>query len=219
VTDVEEFVQQDEFYKFTEKGFQDVRDRVDMFGQIYNKLKDFSMKVKKEDTDAFNESLANISTLSQLVQNVESTQESNKELFKKTLNELVPKLDKEINQIFEESKNPKFLDGKSELFEMLKVLKDIEDRFKELEARSNKYNKWQEVLDTQPTVFENLDTARDELGLRCLMWRSLNDWNDMSEKWFKTPFGSVDAAFIADKAERYYKTCMRLEKSLDPNPI
>jgi hypothetical protein len=103
VSGVEEFVQQDEFYKFTNDRFQDVRDRVDMFGQIYNKLKDFSMKIKKEDTDAFTESLASISNLSQLIQNVESTQEGNKELFKKTLNDLVPKLDKEITEIFEEA--------------------------------------------------------------------------------------------------------------------
>jgi predicted glycoside hydrolase/deacetylase ChbG (UPF0249 family) len=103
VSGVEEFVQQDEFYKFTNDRFQDVRDRVDMFGQIYNKLKDFNMKIRKEDTDAFNESLASISALSQLIQNVESTQEGNKELFKKTLNELVPKLDKEITEIFEEA--------------------------------------------------------------------------------------------------------------------
>jgi hypothetical protein len=103
VSGVEEFVQQDEFYKFTNDRFQDVRDRVDMFGQIYNKLKDFSMKIKKEDTDAFTESLASISNLSQLIQNVESTQEGNKELFKKTLNDLVPKLDKEITEIFGEA--------------------------------------------------------------------------------------------------------------------
>jgi hypothetical protein len=103
VSGVEEFVQQDEFYKFTNDRFQDVRDRVDMFGQIYNKLKDFSMKIKKEDTDAFTESLASISNLSQLIQNVESTQEGNKELFKKTLNDLVPKLDKEITEIFAEA--------------------------------------------------------------------------------------------------------------------
>jgi len=103
VSGVEEFVQQDEFYKFTNDRFQDVRDRVDMFGQIYNKLKDFNMKSKKEDTDAFTESLASISNLSQLIQNVESTQEGNKELFKKTLNDLVPKLDKEITEIFGEA--------------------------------------------------------------------------------------------------------------------
>jgi hypothetical protein len=41
----------------------------------------------------------------------------------------------------------------------------------------------------------------------------------MSEKWFKTPFSNVDAGEISDKSDRYFKTCMRLEKSLDANPI
>ena len=51
------------------------------------------------------------------------------------------------------------------------------------------------------------------------MWNSLDKWNGMSETWLKTPFGNVDAVDIADKAERYFKTCMKLEKNLDPNPI
>jgi hypothetical protein len=156
-----------------------------MLGQIHAKLDEFQMKVKKEDKDAFTESLANISTLSNIIQEVESAQEENKERFKKTLNELVPKLDKEINELYEEAQHKQFLDGKSDMFEMLKVLDGIEARFKELETRSITYNKWQEVLETQPTVFENLDGTREELSLRCLMWRSLNEWGDMCESWYK----------------------------------
>lgn len=106
------------------------------------------MKVKKEDKDSFNESLANIATLSNIIQNVESAQEGNKELFKKTLNQLVPKLNVEINDLFEEGQDKQFLDGKSDMFEMIKKLDGIEDRLKELEERSEKYNKWQEVLET-----------------------------------------------------------------------
>lgn len=34
-----------------------------MFGQVYNVLKEFQLKVKKEDTDAFTDSLASISRL------------------------------------------------------------------------------------------------------------------------------------------------------------
>lgn len=77
---------QNEIYIKANNEFQDQRDRVDMIGQTYSKLADFQMKVKKEDKDSFNESLANIATLSNIIQNVESAQEGNKELFKKTLN-------------------------------------------------------------------------------------------------------------------------------------
>lgn len=57
------------------------------------------------------------------------------------------------------------------------------------------------------------------MTLRCLMWRSLNDWQEMNEVWLKTQFGKVDAADITTKAEKFAKNCMRIEKNLDPNPI
>ena len=59
------------------------------------------------------------------------------------------------------------------MFDVLKDLSEVEAKFKTLEEESLKYNRWQEVLETQPTVFENLDAAREEITLRCLMWRSL----------------------------------------------
>jgi hypothetical protein len=62
------------------------------------------------------------------------------------------------------------------MFDILRVLLEYEDKFKALEATSLKYNRQQEVLETQPTVFENLDDCREQLTLRCLMWRSLKDW-------------------------------------------
>ncbi len=68
------------------------------------------------------------------------------ETFKKTLNELIPKLNDEINTLNEEALNPNFLSGDANMFEVLKQLDDLETRFKELEDRSMKYNQWQEVL-------------------------------------------------------------------------
>jgi hypothetical protein len=51
------------------------------------------------------------------------------------------------------------------------------------------------------------------------MWRSLNEWQEMTEKWKITPFSEVDAKDISLKAEKYAKNVMRLEKALPPNPI
>lgn len=95
----------------------------------------------------------------------------------------------------------------------------IEQQFTELEGNANKYNSWQTVLEAQPTVFENLEACREAINLRCLMWRSLNEWTEMNEIWYKTAFTQVDAKFIASEAEKYTKKVMRLEKSLEANPI
>jgi hypothetical protein len=59
-----------------------------------------------------------------------------------------------------------FLSGEANMFEVLKILDEKEARFKELESRSMKYNQWQEVLQTQPTIFDELDILREDLSLR-----------------------------------------------------
>ena len=82
--------------------------------------------------------------------------------------------------------NPIFLSGEANMYEVLQILEGLEPRFKELETRSMKYNEWQEVLQTAPTVFDNLDVLRENLTLRCLMWRSLKEWEDLQDTWIKT---------------------------------
>ena len=147
-----------------------------MYGQYHNKLAEFGQKVSKDDKAQLQESINSIQALSGHIQNVESSMEANKAIFKKTLNERVPQLDAEINDLFEKAQDAKFLSGSSDMFDILRVLLEYEEKFKALETLSLKCNRQQEVLETQPTVFENLDECREQLTLRCLMWRSLKDW-------------------------------------------
>ena len=72
VTNVEEFVEQNGHLIYTNDNFQNIRDRVDLFGQIYNSLAEFQLKVKKEDRDNFTECVQQISQLSTIVNTVES---------------------------------------------------------------------------------------------------------------------------------------------------
>ena len=51
------------------------------------------------------------------------------------------------------------------------------------------------------------------------MWRSLKEWEELTEKWIKTQFGDINAKDIATKADQYAKICLRLEKNLEANPI
>lgn len=141
------------------------------------------------------------------------------ETFKRTLNELIPQLNGQITSLHEESLDPLFLSGEANMFEVLKILDEKEARFKELESRSMKYNQWQEVLQTQPTIFDELDILREDLSLRCIMWRSLKEWEELQEIWIKTQFNNIQAKEIATKADYFAKICMRLEKNLEDNPI
>ena len=51
------------------------------------------------------------------------------------------------------------------------------------------------------------------------MWRSLKEWEDLTEKWIKTQFNAINAKDISTRADQYAKICLRLEKNLEDNPI
>jgi len=90
-----------------------------------------------------------------------------------------------------------FESGEANMNEVLKILDEKEAKFKQLETLSMKYNQWQEVLQTAPTIFDELDVLREDLSLRCQMWRSLRDWEEKQETWIKTQFNSINAKDIA----------------------
>jgi len=71
-----------------------------MYGQYHNKLTEWNLKVSKEDKAQLTDSTNSITNLSMHIQNVESSMEANKAIFKKTLNERVPQLNTEINDLF-----------------------------------------------------------------------------------------------------------------------
>lgn len=84
--------------------------------------------------------------------------------------------------------NEAFLSGESNMFDMSRQLDELEAKMNSLEELSQKYNNWQEVLSMNPKPFDNLDKAREDINLRCLMWRSLQQWEDKTDQWTKTQF-------------------------------
>jgi hypothetical protein len=89
--------------------------------------------------------LACISKLSTIIQNVESQQEQNKERFKRELTQFIPQLEEDIQVLFDQVCDPKFLDGQmmtDKMFEILSELTNIEERFVHLEKTKDKYNYW-----------------------------------------------------------------------------
>ena len=62
--------------------------------------------------------------------------------FKQELQQLIPALNEEIESLHEQSKNPAYLDGESNMKQMIEQLDMKEETFKDLEARAEKYNNW-----------------------------------------------------------------------------
>lgn len=132
---------------------------------------------------------------------------------------LIPKLCEEVDTLYEESILPQYLDKNSEMGEMLKQLDDKMATFKKLEETAIKYNGWQDELRTDQTNFDSIETLREALTNRHLMWHSLDEWKKLKEGYEKMRFEDIQADDISAKADHYQKIANRLIKTLPPNPI
>ena len=64
-----------------------------------------------------------------------------------------------------------------------------------------------------------LEECREQMTLRCLMWRSLEEWQKYNEEWYKTAFSEINVEKITTLSEKFNKNCIRIEKNLETNPI
>ena len=70
---VEDFVEQSNALNKVQEQFQDIRDKVDLYGQYYNIFHEYTITFKKEDKDSHNEAVTDISKLNNLIAQVESS--------------------------------------------------------------------------------------------------------------------------------------------------
>ena len=68
--------------------------------------------------------------------------ETANEKFKKQLEQLIPQLNNQVASLNTESTDPKYLDEKQDMPEIIKDLDEKCEVFKKLEETSIKYNSW-----------------------------------------------------------------------------
>lgn len=220
VNNVSQFVIQCKFHAKITDRFQTVRDKVDLYSNVYQVVEANGMlKMKKEDEQNLKDTKNAINNLSQIVQTVEQQMETANEKFKKQLEGLIPELQKDIKGLTEECTDDKYLAENSNMYDCIKELDEQAVRFKKMEETSVEYNSWQEVLGVPPTVFNDLDDLKTELMNRHLLWHSLKDWEEMMHEWIATQFSAVEAVEIAKQCEKYAKIVSRVGKALPPNKI
>ena len=227
---VDEFVEQNANLSYTVEHFQGVRDKVALYEQYFNIMANSGIKGIKEDSltagrtlDRNKNLLTNvvqsISKLANLIMNVENFQDSKLDQFRKSFDDMVPKLNSQIEDVNTEVNDDKFLSGESEMLDMLKKIDVLEEKYNNLEKTSLKYQSWQETLQINQSSFENLEQLRGDLKLRSDMWRSLSAWEEKQQEWIKVQFSKINAKDISDEADKYAKVANRVNKELPANPI
>ena len=125
VIDVDQFVKQVQALEFIDKHFQKVKDEIDLYQNLQRICQQNGISISKEDIKLISEMYQIMSSLSQLVmsstENIDSKKKSNIENIKKK----IPVFSKEVQTFRTKLQNPRFLDIKSDLGQVLEEMKEI----------------------------------------------------------------------------------------------
>ena len=217
---VEDYVRQKNSWNKITSVYQEMKDRVDLYGNIYNILGDFGMQVRKDDRGFHTETLQEMMQLNQLVGNVSDQQEITMDTFKRKLqDQMIPELIHDLDQLKLDIEDPRLLTREEGVDENLTKLSKLEDRFKEADNSAEKYRGYQQTLNLEQSEFALVDEVREGLSLRSDLWKSLQEWNILTERWISQQFATINSKEIGNEAEHYAKVAYRVDRELPENPV
>ncbi len=220
VESVEDYVRQKTSWDRITGVFQAMKDRVDLYGNIYNIMGDFLMRVKKDDRTYHTETLQEMMQLSQLIGNVSDQQELSMDTFKRKLQEqMIPQLVHDLEQLKINVEDGRLLTKDEGADEILVKVEKLEERFKAAENAANKYRGYQQTLNVEQSEFAIIDEVRDGLAMRADLWRATRDWNGLTEGWISQQFATINSKEIGNEAEHYAKIAYRVDRELPDNLI
>ena len=220
VDTVADYVKQRIAWNEIADNYQETKDKVDTYGELYAILSEFNVPVKKDDKQFHTGALQEIVQMNQILSNVSDHQELNLEKFKRKLqDQLIPQLQSDLDQLKKDIDDEVLLTRQEDIVKIIAKIDSLESRFKTHEGLSTRYNEYQEKLNIEPTVFESLPLIKEGLNLRAELWRSLKDWGMLTQAWIAHPFATINAREIGEKADEYAKIAARVDKELPENPV
>jgi dynein heavy chain len=213
---VDEYISQSNYLK-------QIEDRINDFTSRFSEIKDLNQVVEicfnkypEPNKAKFNESLQELNTLRQRVQNSAERGESDKVRFTKELREKISAVEKRSKDLMEKLIEPILADKEAPPERVVAYLKDIGEEMEELFQDTRTFNKYQDDLEMERSDFEKVREIRDEFKLKNDLWGALHEWNQKIPVWINTQFSQIDVQGIGADVERYYKIAQR-SKALEEN--
>ena len=219
---IEDFVKQSKALDQINGEFPSYKERLDIADMIYSVLDANEIEVKKEDKQKKTETRKYQAELQNVLMVAEERKEKYLEKFRKELvgdNGRIPKMNIAIADLQADVMDPKFLTKELPIDQAISQLENIQRQFKVQEDLSKEYNVWEQTLGLTTSSFDNVKSLKQEIDMRLLMWKSLQEWKDMTVEWMTCKFKDINAEQIKNNATNYDNICKRCAKRIQPNPV
>ncbi|XP_054897684.1 dynein axonemal heavy chain 6-like isoform X2 [Poeciliopsis prolifica] len=200
-----------------EDGILGVQEQHDNVFKVYNLFKGYSVTVPSEDLVDFVTLQPNISSLYYLIDDEVAARESSMERFTSSLATDENKMQEEIRKMAHMLQNPDFLDIKVSPDKVRPHFEKIQTAINRLEAQASSCNFYQNRFKLEITKFDVLEVTAAKFRLILLLWNSIEEWDDLHNKWQQTKLKDMDMEELSTQINKFDQYVEQLEMGLPPN--
>ena len=178
-------------------------------------------------------------TLRQLKEAVDmatDTKDDNISKFTSELEKTVNDLMAEVAEIRNKAQDPMVLNPGARSDLVINFLDDLRAQLDQLEASKFKFGAWdalfknggstgpadptkESVKSSNDLKNAELEETKNELELKRILWKSLSEWDVITNAWKVAPFDSLNTEEINTQLQSYIKVVYQLDKGLPPNEV
>ncbi|KAH9492578.1 Dynein heavy chain 6, axonemal [Bulinus truncatus] len=125
----------------------------------------------------------------------------------------------EARDVFEKMQNPMLLDPKANREEIRQYVNDLLEQMELVQQKAKTLKDRQKELKVEVTKLDYLHEVQTELKMRDVMWRCIDEWDNIVLRWIETPFMSLEPEEVTATTMKYLKTVQTLEKGLPSNEV
>ena len=220
VTGITDFIEQKKNFVQISIEYEDKKVSVEQVTEMYELLQNNEIPLNNQDRDNFLQMQSTISQLISSLHNVELSANKNNDRFTKTLDEMIDKLQAEVNIFMERATDETLIMETDNIEARLAELDTIEKEVQTIEGTKDEYKRFEEVLQVNEyTDFGNVEKLKNEVTLRILLWRTRYEWAQVLADWASLPFSLINPKELGVRADQFTKNVYRVEKNLPESPV
>lgn len=186
---------------------------------MYDLIEKYNVPTPPEDFAVYKTLRPSIHGVRNAIDKAVSERDANIDKFCNHMDKDIAELGKEVKAVKEEGQNPQILDVNSDQAKIKGLIGKMITTMDELQARAFQCKTYQKRFKVEVAKFDDLEEVHAELKLKELLWRSLDEWDDVYGKWLEQDFDTIDPEDLNQHVAKYGKYSHQLEKGLPPNTV
>jgi len=186
---------------------------------LYALMSEHKIRVPESDKAQFEKLTQTRQTSKTAILLSESGINSNTERFSKELESDIPVLIEDVRGLVDELKDESIARVDADLDEVIAFLEARDEQLIVLEEKAQRFQYYQDVLQTEVTQYEELRAARADLDVKLSLWSSLKTWGDLTHQWMTAQFERIDVEEISKQVQIYNKVAAKAKRMLESNPV